>query len=75
MVEYLSSRRLLSLADAASLIGSESFLLESPILSIADPYPVKPEWSGRIALSVEDYLHSLINVINELVSHSSLMGL
>jgi len=48
MVEYLSTRKLLSLADAASSIG------------------IKPEWSGRIALSVEDYLHSLVNVINEL---------
>lgn len=42
---------------------------------MANSCPVKPEWSGRIALSVEDYLHSLINVINELVSPLSLMVL
>jgi len=55
--------------------GVNTFLVESPTLSMADSYPVKPEWSGRIALSVEDYLHSLINVINELVGRLSLVVL
>jgi hypothetical protein len=76
MVEYLSTRKLLSLADAASSIGSEYIPhISLKLCPIADSCQVMPEWSGRIALSVEDYLHSLINVINELVSRSSLMVL
>jgi len=48
LVEYLSTRRLLSLPEAALCVG------------------IKPEWSNSIALPVEDYLHSLITVVNEL---------
>jgi hypothetical protein len=29
---------------------------------------VKEEWKDRIALPVEDYLHGLISLVNELVS-------
>jgi hypothetical protein len=29
---------------------------------------VKNDWSGRLELAVEDYLHGLISVVNELVS-------
>ena len=32
---------------------------------------VKPEWEGRMELAAEDYLHGIINVINELVSSAS----
>ncbi|PPQ66260.1 hypothetical protein CVT24_007278 [Panaeolus cyanescens] len=48
LVEYLSTRALLSLPDAAKIIG------------------VREEWSDRIALPVEDYLHALISLVNEL---------
>lgn len=30
--------------------------------------PVKEEWKDRVALPVEDYLHGVISVVNELVS-------
>ena len=70
LVEYLSTRRLLSLPDAALCIGSESLFRCAFLMSRTDFCSVKPEWSSSIALPVEDYLHSLITVVNELVSFS-----
>ncbi|KDR82677.1 hypothetical protein GALMADRAFT_238164 [Galerina marginata CBS 339.88] len=48
LVEYLSNRTLLSLAQAAGILG------------------IKAEWNDRMSLPVEDYLHSLISLVNEL---------
>ncbi|PPR01150.1 hypothetical protein CVT26_016051 [Gymnopilus dilepis] len=48
LMEYLSNRRLLSLAQASETLG------------------MKAEWSDRMTLPVEDYLHSLISLVNEL---------
>jgi len=30
------------------------------------PFSVKNEWKGRLQLSSEDYLHGIINLVNEL---------
>ena len=30
-------------------------------------YAVHPEWEDRFTLAVEDYLHGLISLVNELV--------
>ncbi|KAF9046445.1 Translin [Panaeolus papilionaceus] len=48
LTEYLETRTLISLPDAANIIG------------------VRDEWSDRISLPVEDYLHALISLVNEL---------
>ncbi|KAF8158283.1 Translin [Crassisporium funariophilum] len=48
LIEYLSGRTLLSLPQAANMIG------------------IKEEWSDRVNLPVEDYLHGLISLVNEL---------
>ncbi|CAA7261402.1 unnamed protein product [Cyclocybe aegerita] len=48
LIEYLSNRALLSLSQAAELLG------------------IKEEFSDRMTLPVEDYLHSLISLVNEL---------
>ncbi|KAF8798796.1 Translin [Phlegmacium glaucopus] len=48
LIEYLTSRTLLTLHRAAETIG------------------IKEEWSDRITLPVEDYLHALISLVNEL---------
>jgi len=48
LIEYLSNRTLLSLAQAAEALG------------------IKKEWNDRMSLPVEDYLHSLISMVNEL---------
>jgi len=48
LIEYLTSRTLLTLHRAAETIG------------------IKEEWSDRLALPVEDYLHALITLVNEL---------
>jgi len=48
LIEYLSSRKLLSLGQTAETLG------------------IKPEWNNRMSLPIEDYLHSLITLVNEL---------
>jgi len=48
LIEYLTSRTLLTLHQASEAIG------------------IKEEWSDRITLPVEDYLHALISLVNEL---------
>jgi hypothetical protein len=70
LAEYLSTRTLLSLSSAAELIGSESSIRNSSQtrrLMVVDLL-VRPESCGRVTLPVEDYLHSVIGVVNELVS-------
>ena len=69
LIEYLSSRTLLTLHQAAEAIGSKilpTFLRKIfPISQLLES--VKEEWSDRITLPVEDYLHALISLVNELV--------
>ncbi|KIM43331.1 hypothetical protein M413DRAFT_18387 [Hebeloma cylindrosporum] len=48
LIEYLSTRGLLTIAEAAETLG------------------IREEWSDRMTLPVEDYLHSLISLVNEL---------
>ncbi|PPQ89650.1 hypothetical protein CVT25_013837 [Psilocybe cyanescens] len=48
LIEYLSSRTLLSIAQSAEILG------------------ITADWSDRMALPAEDYLHALISLVNEL---------
>ncbi|KAF8073605.1 Translin [Lyophyllum atratum] len=48
LIEYLSTRTLISLPQVAEILG------------------IKDEWKDRLALPVEDYLHGLISLVNEL---------
>ncbi|KAH6912840.1 translin [Coprinopsis sp. MPI-PUGE-AT-0042] len=48
LTEYLTSRKLLTIAEVSTQLG------------------IKDEWSDRVQLAVEDYLHGLISVVNEL---------
>ncbi len=67
LIEYLSNRSLLSLEKVSDALGSESnHSLSQRKLPITN-VQVKPEWSDRLSLPVEDYLHALITVVNELV--------
>jgi hypothetical protein len=34
-------------------------------------YVVEPSWSDHFVIAVEDYLHGLISVVNELVSYDA----
>jgi hypothetical protein len=73
LVEYLSSGSLISLAGVSETLGSEhsrifNYALTSVALNIFFSVLVKDEWSDRLALPVEDYLHGIISLVNELVS-------
>ncbi|GLB38539.1 putative translin [Lyophyllum shimeji] len=48
LIEYLSSRTLISLSQVSEILG------------------IKEEWKDRLSLPVEDYLHGLISLVNEL---------
>ncbi|KAI0822259.1 Translin [Trametes gibbosa] len=48
LIEYLQSGSLVSLPQAAEILG------------------IKTDWQDRFTLSVEDYLHGVINLVNEL---------
>ncbi|KAG6816806.1 hypothetical protein H0H87_002775 [Tephrocybe sp. NHM501043] len=48
LIEYLSTRNLISLEQVSEILGIED------------------EWNDRLSLPVEDYLHGLISLVNEL---------
>ncbi|KAG2151415.1 Translin [Suillus clintonianus] len=56
LVEFLATGKLISLPEVCQILGSEH------CFTIC----VKDEWKGRFALPVEDYLHGLISLVNEL---------
>lgn len=71
LIEYLSSRTLLSIAQSAEILGSEFYIFSIPLTNyIFIPVPVTADWSDRMALPAEDYLHALISLVNELVCPS-----
>lgn len=68
LVEYLATGKLISLSTASEVLGSES--VSNPLLIEAKLYntiSVREEWSDRLAISAEDYLHGIISLVNELV--------
>ena len=67
LVEYLATGRLISLATASELLGSELFLKPYRLLEPDNNPSVQEEWSDRLAISTEDYLHGIISLVNELV--------
>ena len=70
LVEYLATGRLISLATASELLGSELLLKPYRLLEL-DNFPVQEEWSDRLTISTEDYLHGIISLVNELVSFNA----
>ena len=70
LVEYLHSGGLLSLEQVADILGSKFCLFRHGLDIVPSPTrsSVNPAWQDRLALSVEDYLHGVINLVNELVS-------
>ena len=70
LVEYLHSGGLLTLEQVAEILGSKCHIVQRGLETIASssPFLVNPGWQDRFALSVEDYLHGVINLVNELVS-------
>lgn len=66
LVEYLQSGALLSLPAVAETLGSKwGRSHREPQLKSSS---VRQEWHDRVVLSVEDYLHGVITLVNELVS-------
>lgn len=66
LVEYLATGKLISLAAASDVLGSEwhtHFLFPQTY----DTEIVREDWSDRFAISAEDYLHGIISLVNELV--------
>lgn len=70
LVEFLATGKLISLPEVCQILGSKHCFLicDVCIVTILSRTPVKDEWKGRFALPVEDYLHGLISLVNELVS-------
>ena len=69
LVEYLSSGSLITLSQASEVLGSELFAAESAeVRTLSHIFPVKEEWADRFSVAVEDYLHGLISLVNELVN-------
>lgn len=68
LVEYLSSGSLITLSQASEVLGSELFAVESAeVTQHTHISPVKEGWTDRFSVAVEDYLHGLISLVNELV--------
>ncbi|KAH0831952.1 Translin [Lanmaoa asiatica] len=68
LVEYLSKGSLITLSQASEVLGSELFTTEPSANQNTDVFPVKEEWTDRLSITVEDYLHGLISLVNELVN-------
>ena len=71
LCHFLTDRALLSLSDTAQLIGGKCNANSDPNgspLTFNFDFLVKEEWKDHLILPVEDYLHGLISVVNELVS-------
>lgn len=70
LIEYLTTRGLLTIAQAAETLGSASisYFIEVPLFTLV--LLVQEEWSDRMTLPVEDYLHSVISLVNELVRNN-----
>ena len=68
LVEYLSTGSLITISQANELLGSE--LAEPSSNQSTHIISVKEEWADRFLIAVEDYLHGLISLVNELVNES-----
>jgi hypothetical protein len=69
LVQYLEDHTLAPVASVTDALGSED--LCPWILAYLQCYSkVQKEWESRFTVSIEDYLHALISVVNELVSSS-----
>ncbi|OJT15274.1 Translin [Trametes pubescens] len=58
-----------SLRTAVFAATLAEYLQDGALLSlqqVAETLGIKPEWQDRLALPVEDYLHGVINLVNEL---------
>ena len=68
--DFLINGTLLSLEATCEQLGS-TVLLSHLTIDMSDqpcPSAVKSEWKDRFQLAVEDYLHGVITLVNELVS-------
>lgn len=69
LVEFLATGKLISLQQVSQILGSEHHRF---LYHVCSNYHltllVKDEWKDRFVLVVEDYLHGLISLVNELVS-------
>lgn len=70
LVEYLSSGSLITLSQASELLGSELLPQGSLPSQNTHVLVVKAEWADRFSIAVEDYLHGLITLVNELVNEA-----
>lgn len=65
LCEYTRSQKLLSIKECSEAIGCTLVSCKSSSSRNNSP-PVQSEWKDRVYLQVEDYLHGLVSVVNEL---------
>lgn len=70
LIDYLANGTLLSIAATSDQLGSrysDQSLSHAPKNNLLWRVKVQEEWKDRFVLSVEDYLHGMITMVNELV--------
>jgi len=67
LIVYLTNGTLLPLQDVGEQLGSEFISRRTYLIVARHAGPVKDEWKDKFILSVEDYLHGVISLVNELV--------
>jgi hypothetical protein len=65
LCEYTRSQKLLSIKECSETIGCTLVSCKFSSSPNNSP-PVQSEWKDRVYLQVEDYLHGLVSVVNEL---------
>ena len=65
LCEYTRSKKLLSIKECSETIGCTLISCKFSSSRNNSP-PVQSEWKDRVYLQVEDYLHGLVSVVNEL---------
>ena len=65
LCEYTRSQKLLSIKECSETIGCTLVSCKFSSSRNNSP-PVQSEWKDRVYLQVEDYLHGLVSVVNEL---------
>lgn len=68
LVEYLGSGSLITLSQASEVLGSKLFAAKPLQSRNTHVFPVKEGWADKFSITVEDYLHGLISLVNELVN-------
>lgn len=73
LIEYLTNGTLLSITATSDQLGSrysDQSLSHASKITYHGLFKVQEEWKDRFVLSVEDYLHGVITMVNELVRSS-----